>query len=126
MTRLTTQEAKRLGIKPESKYHSHKVELDGHTFDSRKEAHRYAELKLLLRAGEIINLELQPEFVLQEGFRHAGGKWYRPITYRADFRITYPDGRQVVIDTKGYPTTEYRLKKKLLLKLYPDIDFREE
>ena len=135
MTRISHAQARAMGLekkkpkKPqrvsESKYHSRKVELDGNTFDSQKEAGRYAELKLLLRAGEILKIELQPEFVLQEGFRH-NGKWHRPIAYRADFRITYPDGRQVVIDTKGFKTPEYRLKLKLLLKRYPEIEFREE
>ncbi len=36
-----------------NKYHAQKVEFDGKRFDSRREARRYAELRLLERAGEI-------------------------------------------------------------------------
>ena len=42
-----------------NKYNAKKTELDGIVFDSRKEAGRYAELKLLERAGHIEDLTLQ-------------------------------------------------------------------
>ena len=42
-----------------SKYHSRKQTIDGHVFASKKEAQRYSELKMLEKAGEISNLELQ-------------------------------------------------------------------
>lgn len=109
----------------QSKYRSKKTKLDGILFDSQKEALRYAELKTLLRAGEIVSLERQPVFVLQEGFER-NGRRVRPVTYRADFRVTYRDGKQAVIDVKGYRTKEYLLKKKLFLAKFPEIDFREE
>lgn len=112
------------GKKP-SKYRSKKVTVDGITFDSQKEANRYQELLLEKRAGIVQEIELQPKFVLQEGYRDAG-KWVRPITYIADFRVNYKDGRIVVIDTKGFKTKEYRLKKKLFRQRYPEIDFVEE
>ena len=41
------------------KYHAKKTRLDGLTFDSQKEAQRYAELKLLERAGQIHSLRRQ-------------------------------------------------------------------
>lgn len=128
MTRLSIKQAKELGIEmpKSSKYRARKLTIDGITFDSQKEANRYCELKLMLQAGEIAKLELQPEFILQKGYRGLDGKWVRAIKYRADFRVTYPDGRVVVIDTKGYQTKEYKLKKKLLLARYPDIYFVEE
>lgn len=129
MTRLSIAEARRLGIDVSgiadgSKYHNQKIEIDGHLFDSTKEANRYRELQLLQRAGVVIKIELQPEFVLQEGYRR-GGKWIRPITYIADFRVTYSDGRVEVEDVKGFKTKQYQLKKKLLLARYPDLLFRE-
>ena len=37
---------------------------DGIVFSSKREMQRYAELKLLQKAGEIRELELQPEFPL--------------------------------------------------------------
>jgi len=75
-------------------------------------------------AGEIATIELQPKFILQEGFR-SNGKKYQPITYIADFQLGYSDGSIEIIDTKGYRTKEYQLKKKLLLFKYPNINFKE-
>lgn len=43
------------------------------TFDSQKEARRYDELVLLLKAGEISDLRLQQTFTLQEGYISASG-----------------------------------------------------
>lgn len=59
------------------------------TFDSQKEATRYDELALLLRAGKITDLRLQPEFTLQEAFVDSTGEAYRAIKYKADFRTTW-------------------------------------
>ena len=47
-----------------AKYGNKKVQVDGITFDSRKEANRYAELKMLEKCGAIKQLELQKKFVL--------------------------------------------------------------
>jgi hypothetical protein len=109
--------------RPPGKYGARKTVLDGITFASVKESRRYSELKLLQRAGEISGLELQPVFMLQEGFTH-GGKKHRPITYRADFRYV-EKGVVVVEDSKGFSNPLYLLKKKLLLCRYPDINFVE-
>lgn len=130
MTRLSEKKARELfgdrypGPAPKSKYNNRKTILDGITFDSQKEADYYCQLLLRQRAGEIKGFELQPEFILQEGFTHEGHK-VRPIIYRADFRINYPDGREQVVDVKGKKTKEYQLKKKMLLKKYPGIWFTE-
>lgn len=130
MTRLSEKKLKELlGDRyPEpaakNKYHNRKTTLDGITFDSQKEANYYCQLLLRQRAGEITSFELQPEFVLQDGFTHEGHK-IRPITYRADFKIQYPDGREQVVDVKGKKTKEYMLKKKMLLARYPEIWFTE-
>ena len=48
-----------------SKYKAKKTIIDGITFDSKSEAKRYEELKLLQRGGAIQNLSLQPRFMLQ-------------------------------------------------------------
>jgi hypothetical protein len=126
MTRLSASKLKELGIKP-NKYRNQKVEVDGHLFDSKREAEVYAELKLLQRAGEVTEIELQPEFELLPSFR-AGKANYRGIKYRADFRVTYHTGRQEVWDVKSRITAknpEYRMKVKLLLYKYRDLNFRE-
>lgn len=67
-----------------NKYRNKKVQVDMYVFDSIRESQRYKELKLLERAGEISNLELQPKFLLQDSFKK-NGKTYRKIEYIADF-----------------------------------------
>ena len=74
-----------------NKYRNKKVIVDDYIFDSIQESRRYKELKLLLRAGEISDLQLQPRFLLQEGFKK-NGKTYRKVEYIADFM--YCQGRQ--------------------------------
>jgi len=115
------------GLYPAEKRHKYgakKTVIDGISFDSKKEAKRYQVLKLQEHLELITDLELQPEFVLQEGFRHCG-KWYRPIKYRADFKYKNKLGNTIIEDTKGHRTKEYLIKKKMLLKRYPDINFFE-
>lgn len=101
-----------------NKYNARKAEIDGITFDSRKEARRYAELKLLQRGGEIRDLRLQVKYELipkQDG--------ERACDYIADF--VYQDvrtGETVVEDVKGckqgaaYNT--FAIKRKLMLWRY--------
>jgi len=109
-----------------NKFGNRHVRLDGIRFDSAKEARRYQELKLLERAGEIQNLKLQPRFILQESFKR-DGKTHRKIEYVADFRYI-ENGEEIVEDVKSAITKKhpvYALKKKLLLKQNPNINFLE-
>ena len=95
-----------------SKYHNTKTTLDGITFDSKKEATRYAELMLLQRSGLIQNLRLQVPFELIP--KQAGE---RAVRYIADF-VYDENGETVVEDTKSEITRAnptYILKRKLLL-----------
>lgn len=108
-----------------SKYHSKKTTLDGITFDSKREASRYAELKMLQRCGAIRDLRLQPEFVLQESFKK-NGKTYRKIVYKADFEyFDIQQGKVIVEDVKGVKTEVYKLKKKLFEYKYPELSITE-
>jgi hypothetical protein len=93
--------------------------LDGILFDSKAEATRYAELKMLLRAGQIQKLELQPRFPLIPAQAEE-----RSLSYVADFAYEV-DGHRIVEDVKGMRTDVYKLKRKLFRAMYPDIDFRE-
>ena len=52
------------------KYGNQKVIIDGIKFDSKAEAERYKELKILERAGKIRGLRLQPKYLLQDNFNH--------------------------------------------------------
>ena len=67
-----------------NKYRNKKVIVENYVFDSIAESRRYKELKLLLKAGEISDLKLQPRFLLQDSFKK-NGKTYRKIEYIADF-----------------------------------------
>ena len=118
-----------------TKYNASKCVLDGHTFDSRKEAHRYSELKLLERAGKIKDLELQREFVLipnqyatEERYGKNGKRLKdkqilleQKCVYRADFVYTDCEtGEMVVEDTKSpvTRTKDYTIKRKLMLYVH--------
>ena len=97
------------------KYGNRKTVVDGITFDSRKEATRFAELKLLQRAGEIFDLQRQVPFTLIPKQTRDGKVIERPCVYKADFVYKDKDGTEVVEDVKGVCTKEYRIKKKLML-----------
>lgn len=101
------------------KYGNKKTVVDGITFDSKKESQRYCELKLLEKAGEITELELQPKFLLQPPFKK-NGETHRAITYTADFTY-WSQGEWVVEDVKGMETEVFKLKRKLFEAKYPDL-----
>ena len=106
-----------------SKYKNKKVIYNNIKFDSIKEKNMYATLKLLEKAKKISNLELQKKYVLQDKFIH-NGKTIREICYYADFVYNDEKGNLVVLDTKGFKTKEYKLKKKMLLYRY-GIEIKE-
>lgn len=99
-----------------SKYGNKKVVVDGITFDSKREANRYSELKLLERGKLISDLQRQVPFELIPKQVDINGKILEgKITYIADFVYKDKDGNTVVEDSKGYRTDVYRIKKKLML-----------
>ncbi|UTM01706.1 DUF1064 domain-containing protein [Alcaligenes sp. NLF5-7] len=107
------------------KYGNRKVTLDGHSFDSKREAGRYGELKLLERTGQITDLELQPRFELIPKQRRDDGQPERACEYVADFRYTdVRTGQQVIEDAKGMRTRDYIVKRKLMLQVH-GISVRE-
>jgi hypothetical protein len=93
--------------KTKSKYKANKTSIDGHTFDSQKEAEYYCELKLRLQSNEIKSFCLQPIFMLAPGLK-----------YKPDFIIFHHDGSCEVIDVKGFKTKEYIAKKKIFEDKY--------
>ena len=130
-TRTTKKRNSRPLPKSSNKYGSRKVTLDGVTFDSMKEANRYAELKILEKAGEITDLKLQYPFELvpakYEYYERYGKKGQRlkdgkrtieqSVVYKADF-LYRENGKLVVEDTKGMKTEAYIIKRKLMLHIY--------
>lgn len=95
-----------------SKYRNKRTEYDGIKFDSIKEKNYYIKLKLLEKSGKIKDLKLQVKFELQPSFKFKG-KTISAINYVADFTY-YEENRLVIVDTKGYRTKEYLLKKKMM------------
>jgi hypothetical protein len=106
-----------------SKYLNKKTELDGYTFDSNREAQRWAELQLLERAGDIEDLKRQVGFILAPAVRFTPEGRQKPaLKYWADF--CYVDvkrgGRVVVEDVKSKATAEkeaFRIKLHLMKAL---------
>ena len=124
-----------------NKYKAVKTTIDGITFDSKKEAKRYRELKLLEKSGMITHLELQPKYDIiingvkvcsyKPDFRYftvrqennepsynSKGEWQTPT-------MTGQKEGQIVEDAKGFKTPIYRLKKKLVEACYPGTQIVE-
>ena len=117
----------RVQSRKKNKYNARKTVMCGHTFDSKREADYYLELLARKQAGEIVRIGFQPQYTLLEGFKDNTGKKQKPITYTADFFVTYADGHSEVIEVKGVRTRDYLLRKKLFLYKMRDenIIFRE-
>lgn len=108
-----------------NKYGAKSVTIDGHVFPSHREAEYYLLYKSMLQHKQLIKLELQPKFTLQPGFVNREGKKVKPITYKADFLLTFPGGRQKVIEVKGYSTKDYQLRRKMFEYKFKDYEFEE-
>jgi hypothetical protein len=91
-----------------TKYKSVRTECDGKIFDSKREAGRYQELRILERSGIISGLEIQKPFELRVN-------GVKICVYRADFAYKDKEGRDIVEDAKGVRTAVYALKCKLML-----------
>jgi hypothetical protein len=73
------------------------------------------------KAGRIRDVQCQVPFELQPSFK-SGGKTIRAIKYVADF--TYYDKSDIlhIVDTKGFRTEVYKLKKKMMQYRGYDIE----
>ena len=98
--------------KKRSKFNNKKTIVDDIEFHSEKEANRYKILKILLKAGKIGLLELQKPFELNPGGKFSY-KYYADFTY-----IDAETGNKIVEDCKGYETTVFKKKEKLMKKIY--------
>ncbi len=103
-----------------SKYGAKKTTFQGMTFDSKKEAERYAELRYMQMGKLIGGLTCQYKFLLIPEQRDENGKVIeRAVTYIADFVYTdLKTGELVVEDAKGVRTKEYIIKRKLMLQVH--------
>lgn len=106
-----------------SKYKNKRIRINNIEFDSIREANRYKELCLLVKAGKIENLACQvPYELIPAQYGEVNGKrkcLERACVYYADF--LYKDketGQWIVEDAKGYRTDTYKIKKKLMLQVH--------
>lgn len=119
--KITRKEAERLGLDfgeapKKHKFNAKATTVDGVRFDSKAEAKRWGELKLLNQAGTIRGLVRQQERII----------WVNGVLicrYRSDFEY-YENGELVVEDVKGVKTPDYRIKKLLMEAVY-GIKIRE-
>lgn len=126
-----------------NKLGNREVVIGGEKYDSRAEATRHGQLKLLERAGQIYDLERQKKYELipayfedvpTGGFYSRGARKGQPrckrvciergVDYIADFVYKTKDGKTVVEDIKGYrdtssaPYAKFVIKRKLMLYKY--------
>lgn len=97
--------------KPPRKAKYRNVKIDG--YDSKREAKRATDLKLLQRAGAIFDLQEQVKFELVP--KQPGE---RAMSYFADFVYVDQAGVRHVEDVKGMKTDVYRMKRKLMLQVH--------
>jgi len=103
-----------------NKYNARKTTIDNITFDSLAEGNRYVQLRLMLRAGMISQLELQKKFFLRVNDQ-------KICTYIADFFYWDIEKEEWItedVKSKATITPVYRLKKRLM-KAILDVDIVE-
>ena len=94
-----------------NKYRNIKTVIDGISFDSKKEASQYCELKMRVKCGDLEKFDMQVPFpIIVEGIKIC--------TYYADFVTYSKEGVREVLDVKGVKTPVYQLKKKLIKAIY--------
>ena len=89
--------------------------VDGYKFDSKHERDFY----LQFIQGKDVEWEFHPRYVIQESFVDYTGKKQRAVMYEADFLLN-----GVVIDVKGMATPMAKLKRKMFMKNYPDMELK--
>lgn len=131
---MITRRKKRKG---RPKIASKKTQIGEVTFDSQTEARFY---KKLIADPEVKHIELQPVYQIIEPFEVEckrcrgfgklvnentgrfnkctlcngnGRRMKQGAIYTADFKVTYQDGYQEVIDVKGYANESFALRQKL-------------
>lgn len=93
-----------------AKFGNTKTQRNGMVFDSKKEADRYDQLRLLERVGQVRNLERPKKYRLEvNGVLIA--------TYKPDFEyeeLVKDRWVPVTEDVKGYPNDRWPMKKRLM------------
>ena len=103
--RMSISEYRQMQAAHGNKYGAKRTRVDGQWFDSRGEANRWMELKLLEMSGNIKNLQRQKVLHLSAH-----------VTWKIDFMYE-ESGTWVYEDFKGRPTRDYIVKRDLLRDL---------
>ena len=112
-----------------NKFHALKHTVDGITFDSRREARAYQSLKVLRDTGAILDLRLQPRFMVQDAFRTADGTKVRAITWRPDFSFVRAEAPEqlCIVECKGGKATQtqaFQLRLKMFRAKWPGVEIQ--
>ena len=104
-----------------NKYKAIKTKIDNITFDSKKEARRYTELKQMQKIGVIKELQCQPRIPLVVNGKQIG-------YYVGDFKYLDKLTNTYILEdvkTEATKTPIYKLKKKILETYKPPIIITE-
>lgn len=98
----------------------------GHTHASGREAKRCNELHLLLRAGDIEDLQHQPQFWFTVNGRQLKHKNGHRVGVKLDFGyVDRHSGAKIVEDSKGFTVRDWPLRRAVFCACYPDHVLRE-
>lgn len=133
-------------MKKKGRINSVKVEYDGHIFDSSTEYEFYVYMKYLRKEFGIKEIIIQPHYTLIESYEvkcwkcYGTGKVYNDkskrenkcrrcddgivtkpsITFTPDFKIIYEDGREIIVDVKGFKGQDkgFNLRKRIFESIH--------
>lgn len=114
--KMSVEEFRKIGSPvSKNKYGNKKTEYKGIIYDSKKEAEYAIELDRRFFASKpsdrVVLVERQVRYPIQ--IRGA-----EICSYFADFKVSYADGHEEVVDVKGVRTDVYKIKKKLVKAVY--------
>ena len=111
--RMSAAELRAIQEQPKSqKYSAQRITVDGITFDSKREAKRWTELKLLEQAGEIIELRRQVVVPLEGRDGPLLARKGRQMRITVDFGyVEVATGLTIYEDAKGMPTRDYEVRR---------------
>lgn len=98
------------------KYNAEPTVVDGIRFPSKLQAKHYGTVRMMLAGKLISGYEMEVTFPINAGPDIK-------MSYRADWVLYYPDGRKVIVDSKGYETREFKQKWKAMKSQYPEYEF---
>lgn len=123
--RMTEEEFKRITGKKaapkRNKYGAKKTWRDGVSFDSKKEAEYYSQLKLKKQSGLIAGYIVHGKMICTAG---GDSSEERAVTYEPDFIVLHNDGTYEIVDTKSEATITpvFKNKMKALKEKFPDVE----